>query len=159
MGFKSGKRRSGVRMAGATGRSNTSRVARSGKSAAGSMRRSSNRPGMRGSEAFNTPILTDLGFTDIIATGATANIGTDRPGDGTMYWVAQTAATVPTREQIKAGLDGNGAAAQDSGSGAATNPFVTPITGLVTVTLYRFYIYQEADQADSAVFGTFFTTV
>ncbi len=151
MPFKSAKRRSGQALSGSTGQSNTSRV-----NSAGQSRRMSSRK--RGSESAEVPRLTQPVVSAILATTATVTMGTNRPGDGTIYWIADTNTTQPSTAQIKAGLEQGGGAADDDGSGAATDPFVASLTGLVTATLYAFFAYQEGSESDGPIATVQFTT-
>ena len=155
MPFRSGKQKSGVRIAD-TSRSTTGRVSQAGRGSKGLGSRA--RSGPRGSESNELSISTPV-ISAILATTATATTPISRI-DGTFFFVVSENAVRPSIAQIKAGDDAGDVAGVDAGNGAVVaNPVVTAITGLTTATEYYFYAYQEIDTNGSAVVSSgLFTT-
>ena len=156
MPFRSGKKRSGVRIVDSS-RSTTRRVSQAGRGSKGLGGRS--RSGPRGSEsneaAISTPVISAITTTTATATTPISRI------DGTFFFVVSENAVRPSIAQIKAGDDAGDVAGVDAGNGAVVaNPVVTAITGLTTATEYYFYAYQEIDSTGSAVVSSgLFTTL
>ena len=114
---------------------------------------------MRGSESIETPRLESLVVSAITLTTATVTMQSTKPGDGTIYWIADTNPLKPSIAQIKAGEEQGGGAADDSANGAATDPFVASLTGLVGSTKYFFWAYQDGVEAGSPIVGVNFDTI
>lgn len=154
MPFRSAKKKSGQTLAGDTGQSNTARVARAGMQRSGTSSRRK-----RGSEFIETPILEQLVVSAMTLTTGTVTMQASQPGDGTIYWIADPNPLKPSIAQIKAGLEQGGGAADDDGNGAATDPFVAALTGLVGSTDYFFWTYQEGAIANSPIVGVVASTI
>lgn len=107
------------------------------------------------------PVLSGPTDTANGSTGAAGSVSTDE-GNGTLYWVASTSSTAPSKAQVKAGQDHTGASAAKSGSKAVTATGVQNITasGLNAATSYTIHFMQEdvsSNQSDVAS-GDGFTT-
>ena len=87
------------------------------------------------------------------ATGTTtANISvTPSVNEGTIWWIVSEDNTQPSHAQIKAGQDGTGATAKQSGSIAAPFTFPIAVTGLDSRTTYYAWFTQEDAAGTEAV--------
>ena len=162
MPFRSGKKRSGVRIADVS-RSNTQRVSRAGRGGKGAASRS--RSGPRGSESTEVPleivpILQIPVLSAITDTTATGNTETNTIAGSTFFWIVDELASAPSVAQIKLGQNSAGGAADDAANAAAAQPNVSLITGLTAATDYTLHCYQENTAGGSAVVSSAeFTTL
>lgn len=158
MPFRSGKKKSGVRMTD-NSRSNTARVSQAGRGSRGLGGK------IRGSESSEVPLLTVpiLQIPDVSAiadTTATGTTGTNTTVGSTFYWVVDELAAPPSVAQIKLGQNSAGGAADDADNAVAANPNVSTITGLTAATDYTLHCYQENTAGGSAVVSSAeFTTL
>lgn len=107
------------------------------------------------------PTLTSASGSATGAATASGSVTTDE-GNGTLYAVATTSATAPTKAQVKAGQDHTGSAAAWSGSQAVSSPGSKSVsaTGLSASTSYYLHFMHEdaaANQSDVASSSSFTT--
>lgn len=119
------------------------------------------------SQPYSINVIGDPTLTAPTAVGITINgadifVSTDLTG-GSLYWIADEAAGVPTPDQVKAGNTAAGTSAAASGASTvvsigAQGPFRAEPFGQDRIVNYWFY-QEIPPESESAVVGASFKTV